>query len=42
MEAHELGYFTEENSAEVVTGRNKNALGSPAQGSHGGPDPQTP
>ncbi|MEM8811791.1 MAG: intradiol ring-cleavage dioxygenase [Pseudomonadota bacterium] len=25
MEAHELGYFTEENSAEVVTGRNKNA-----------------
>lgn len=25
MEAHELGYFTEENSAEVVSGRNKNA-----------------
>lgn len=25
MEAHELGYFTEENSFEVVTGRNKNA-----------------
>jgi protocatechuate 3,4-dioxygenase beta subunit len=25
MDAHELGYFTEENSAEVVTGRNKNA-----------------
>ena len=25
MEHHELGYFTEENSAEVVAGRNKNA-----------------
>lgn len=25
MENHELGFFTEENSAEVVTGRNKNA-----------------
>lgn len=25
MEAHEKGYFTEENSAAVVTGRNKNA-----------------
>ncbi len=25
MEAHEKGYFTEENSVEVVTGRNKNA-----------------
>lgn len=25
MDAHELGYFTEENSAEVVAGRNKNA-----------------
>jgi hydroxyquinol 1,2-dioxygenase len=25
MEAHEKGYFTEENSAEVVAGRNANA-----------------
>ena len=25
MEAHEAGFFTEENSVEVVTGRNKNA-----------------
>lgn len=25
MEAHEKGFFTEENSIEVVTGRNKNA-----------------
>jgi len=25
MNAHELGYFTEDNSAEVVTGRNRNA-----------------
>ena len=25
MEAHEKGFFTEENSVEVVTGRNKNA-----------------
>ncbi|MEM7016286.1 MAG: dioxygenase, partial [Pseudomonadota bacterium] len=25
MSAHELGYFTEENSAEVVAGRNQNA-----------------
>ncbi len=25
MDAHEIGYFTEENSVEVVTGRNRNA-----------------
>ena len=25
MEAHEKGFFTEANSVEVVTGRNKNA-----------------
>lgn len=25
MEAHEKGFFTEENSVEVVTGRNSNA-----------------
>lgn len=25
MDSHEMGYFTEENSAEVVAARNKNA-----------------
>ena len=39
MEAHEKGFFTEEDSVEVVIGRNARAKATPER-SHGGDRPQ--